>query len=133
MRHGPLVREPCIKVKVNLVDMKLHEDAIHRGPAQVYPAIREGIRGAMMTGGAVLYEPLQVMLIEAPSEYTGTLTKLVTSMRGQLLDLIQEEHQVAIKAKMPVEEFLHWSTKASKSCLSNCKPEWCRKSRRGRN
>ena len=110
MRHGPLVREPCIKVKVNLVDMKLHEDAIHRGPAQVYPAIREGIRGAMMTGGAVLYEPLQVMLIEAPSEYTGTLTKLVTSMRGQLLDLIQEEHQVAIKAKMPVMNMLGWSS-----------------------
>ncbi|HLC80407.1 MAG TPA: elongation factor EF-2 [Candidatus Nanoarchaeia archaeon] len=110
MRHGPLVREPCIKVKVNLTDMKLHEDAIHRGPAQVYPAIREGIRGAMMTGGAVLYEPLQVMLIEAPPEYTGTLTKLVTSMRGQLLDLIQEEHQVAIKAKMPVMNMLGWSS-----------------------
>src|SRR3989344_4100443 len=56
---GPLAREPCIKLKVRLVDMKLHEDAIHRGPSQVYPAIREGVRGAMMTASPVLYEPLQ--------------------------------------------------------------------------
>ncbi|MDP7476808.1 MAG: elongation factor EF-2, partial [Candidatus Woesearchaeota archaeon] len=38
MSKGPLAREPCLKVKVMLTDMKLHEDAIHRGPAQVYPA-----------------------------------------------------------------------------------------------
>src|SRR3989338_4065057 len=48
MNAGPLAKEPCIKIKVMLMDMKLHEDAIHRGPAQVYPAVREGIRGAMM-------------------------------------------------------------------------------------
>jgi elongation factor 2 len=32
MDKGPLAREPCIKVKVTMTDMKLHEDAIHRGP-----------------------------------------------------------------------------------------------------
>ena len=36
--QGPLAREPCIKMKISLDDTKLHEDAIHRGPAQVYPA-----------------------------------------------------------------------------------------------
>jgi elongation factor 2 len=42
MKAGPLAREPGIKMKVTLTDCKLHEDAIHRGPAQVYPAVREG-------------------------------------------------------------------------------------------
>src|SRR3989338_1150065 len=56
MRKGPLVREPCTGVRVNLTDMSLHEDAIHRGPAQVYPAIREGIRGAMLTASPILLE-----------------------------------------------------------------------------
>jgi len=54
MKAGPLAREPSIGVKVMLMDMKLHEDAIHRGPAQVYPAIREGIRGAMMQANPLL-------------------------------------------------------------------------------
>ena len=48
MNAGPLAREPCFNVKVTLTDCKLHEDAIHRGPAQMYPAVREGIRTAIM-------------------------------------------------------------------------------------
>ncbi|MBI1935647.1 elongation factor EF-2 [Candidatus Woesearchaeota archaeon] len=110
MRKGPLVREPCTKVKVNLMDMTLHEDAIHRGPAQVYPAIREGIRGAMLTANPLLLEPMQVMLIEAPLDYMGSLTKLVNSMRGQLLDVNQEGSMVFVKGKLPVMNMLGWSS-----------------------
>ncbi|MBI2655116.1 elongation factor EF-2 [Candidatus Woesearchaeota archaeon] len=110
MRKGPLVREPCTKIKVNLTDMTLHEDAIHRGPAQVYPAIREGIRGAMLTAGPILLEPMQVMLIEGPVDYMGQLTKLVNSMRGQLLDVTQEGTMVFVKGKMPVMNMLNWGS-----------------------
>ncbi len=110
MKKGPLVREPCVGVKVNLMDMNLHEDAIHRGPAQVYPAVREGIRGAMLLAGPILLEPMQVMLIEAPVEYTGELSKLVNSLRGQLLDVTQEGNMTMAKAKMPVMSMLGWSS-----------------------
>ena len=44
---GPIADEPVRNV-VRLVDAKLHEDAIHRGPAQTIPAVRNGIKGAMM-------------------------------------------------------------------------------------
>ena len=110
MRKGPLVREPCVGVKVSLMDMNLHEDAIHRGPAQVYPAVREGIRGAMLTAAPILLEPMQVMLIDAPVEYTGELSKLVNSMRGQLLDVTHDNNMVVVKAKMPVMSMLGWSS-----------------------
>lgn len=110
MNKGPLAREPCVGVRVNLMDMSLHEDSIHRGPAQVYPAIREGIRGAMLTGSPIMLEPMQIMLLEAPIEYTGSLTKLANSIRGQLLDLQQEETMVFIKAKLPVMNMLGWSS-----------------------
>ena len=110
MNKGPLAREPCNGVKVTMTDMTLHEDAIHRGPAQVYPAIREGIRGAMLLAGPIMLEPMQVMLIEAPMDYTGGLTKLVGSIRGQLLDMTQEGSQSMIKAKLPVMNMLSWSS-----------------------
>jgi elongation factor 2 len=90
--------------------MSLHEDSIHRGPAQVYPAIREGIRGAMLTASPILLEPMQVMLIEAPIEYTGDLSKLVNSLRGQLFDVTQEGNLTFVKAKMPVMNMLGWSS-----------------------
>ncbi|MBI2151807.1 elongation factor EF-2 [Candidatus Woesearchaeota archaeon] len=109
MKAGPLAKEPCVGVRVSLTDCKLHEDAIHRGPAQTYPAVREGIRGAMMQAGPVLFEPLQVMRIEAPNEYVGEISRLVSSKRGQLLDLNQEGEQGIIKAKLPVGELIGWS------------------------
>ena len=110
MRKGPLAREPCTGVKVIMTDINLHEDAIHRGPAQVYPAIREGIRGAMLTANPIMLEPMQIMLIEAPVEYMGSVTKLVSSMRGQLLDLNQEGALVFVKGKLPVMNMLGWSS-----------------------
>ena len=104
MSAGPLAREPCINVKVMLMDVKLHEDAIHRGPAQVYPAVREGIRGAMMLANPVIYEPLQTLQFEAPSEYMGEISKLIANKRGQLLDMQQEGEHVTVKGKLPVGE-----------------------------
>ncbi|MBS3092893.1 elongation factor EF-2 [Candidatus Pacearchaeota archaeon] len=107
---GPLAREPCMKMKLRLADIKLHEDAIHRGPAQVYPAIRDSISSAMRDAAISLFEPLQVHLIEAPSEYMSTVTKLVSSKRGQLIDVQQDEVGVKVTAKLPVAEMLGWSS-----------------------
>ena len=104
MKAGPLAREHCTKVKVLLMDMKLHEDAIHRGPAQIYPAIRDGIRIAMINAKPMMLEPVQVLQLEAPTDYTGELSKLVANKRGQLLDMEQTESHVMVKSKIPVAE-----------------------------
>ncbi len=109
MSAGPLAREPCVKVMVTLTDVKLHEDAIHRGPAQVYPAVRDAVRGAMMQAGPVLYEPFQVLRIEGPVAFMGELSGLVTSKRGQLIDMGQEGSLAVLKARMPVAEMFGWA------------------------
>jgi elongation factor 2 len=104
MSNGPLAREPCTKVKIWLEDTKLHEDAIHRGPAQVLPAVRDAIRGSMMTAAPVIFEPVQVLQIEVPIEYMGEISKLVQNRRGQLLEMNQEGEHLTVKCKMPVAE-----------------------------
>ena len=109
MKAGGLAKEPCINMMVSLMDCTLHEDAIHRGPAQMYPAVREGIRGAIMQAGPLLFEPLQIMRIECPNDYVGEVSKLVSSKRGQLLDMNQEGDITVIKAKLPVGELFGWS------------------------
>ncbi len=110
MDGGPLAREPCFGVKVIMSDLKLHEDAIHRGPAQMYPAVRESIKTSMMSAGPSIFEPMQTHLIEAPVEYTGDVTKLVMNKRGQVLELTQEGALSMVKAKLPVAEMLGWSS-----------------------
>ncbi len=106
MSAGPIAREPCVKMKVLLMDTKLHEDAIHRGPAQVYPAVRDGIRGAILLAKSMIFEPVQTMQFEAPEIYMGDLSKLISNKRGQLLDMQQEGMLVVIKAKLPVAEMI---------------------------
>lgn len=110
MKAGPLAREPCTNLKVSLVDVKLHEDAIHRGPAQVYPAVREALQEAFRKATPVLFEPVQTHVIEVPTEYMGEVTKLVTQKRGQMIDAKQEGIVTFIKAKLPVGEMIGWSS-----------------------
>jgi len=104
IKEGPIAREPGFKIKVVLTDTKLHEDAIHRGPAQVLPAVRNAIREAMMGAKATIFEPLQVLQIDAPQEFMGELSKMVQNKRGQLLDMQQEGDFITMKAKLPVAE-----------------------------
>ncbi len=101
---GALAREPCMKLKVSLMDCKLHEDAIHRGPSQVIPAVREALINAIMDAQPVLFEPVQVIQIEGPMRFMGEMTKIIQSKRGQLLNVDQEGEHVSIKAKIPVAE-----------------------------
>jgi elongation factor 2 len=110
MKAGPLSREPCTNLKVSLVDVKLHEDAIHRGPAQVYPAVREALQEAFKKATPVLFEPVQTHVIEVPTEYMGEVTKLVTQKRGQMIDAKQEGIVSFIKARLPVAEMIGWSS-----------------------
>jgi elongation factor 2 len=109
MDAGPLAREPCMKMKVSLVDIKLHEDAIHRGPAQVYPAVREGITNAMKNSSPAILEPLQIHVIDAPDSFMGAVTKLVGGKRGQMLEVSQEGSTATMKVKLPVAEMMGWS------------------------
>ena len=110
MDGGPLAREPCAKLLVTLNDCKLHEDSIHRGPAQVLPAVREAIREAMVNATAVIFEPIQVLQIEGTMDHMGPISKLIANKRGQLLDMTQEGNYITVKAKLPVGEMFGLSS-----------------------
>lgn len=101
---GPLAREPCSNLLIRIKDLKLHEDAIHRGPAQVYPAVREAIKSSMDRASPYILEPVQVIQIESPAKFLGDLSALVQNKRGQLLTVDQEGEHITAKAKMPVAE-----------------------------
>ncbi|MEK6819171.1 MAG: EF-Tu/IF-2/RF-3 family GTPase, partial [Nanoarchaeota archaeon] len=106
---GPLAKEPLMKTKLILHDAKLHVDHMHRGPAQVYPAVRLGMFECMKKAGASMFEPVQTHMIEVPVDFMGTVTQLVGSKRGVLLDVQQEGIDAVIKAKIPVAEMIGWS------------------------
>jgi len=104
MDESLLAREPAVKMKVKLMDAVLHEDSIHRGPGQVYPAVRDGIKGAIEQASPVLYEPLQVIQIDTPQDLMGNISAVIQNRRGQVLDMEQFEDTMSIIAKIPVAE-----------------------------
>ena len=103
---GPLAHEPCASMKVRLTDAKLHEDAIHRGPAQVLPAISDAIKGAMMRAKPTLLEPMQTIRIDMPEELISTVMNLVQNRRGQVIDTTTELGAAIIQAKVPTSEMI---------------------------
>ncbi|MBA3044753.1 MAG: elongation factor EF-2 [Candidatus Thermoplasmatota archaeon] len=109
MKKGPLADERVMGVKVKLMDAKLHEDTIHRGPAQVIPAIRQGICGAMCLSGRVLLEPKQKVQISVPQDVMGAATREMQQRRSVIEDMTQEGDMVTIKSKAPVSEMFGFS------------------------
>ena len=96
--------EPCSGMKVKIVDVKLHEDAIHRGPAQVLPAINDAVKEAVYVAKPTLLEPIQIIRIDLPEELMGPVMSLVQNKRGQVLDVKNELGTANIQAKLPVSE-----------------------------
>ncbi|HDD46043.1 MAG TPA: elongation factor EF-2 [Candidatus Aenigmarchaeota archaeon] len=117
MDEGPLAREPVAGVKVKLVDAVLHEDAIHRGPAQVIPAVRQAIREAMLNSKPYILEPKQIIRIDVPTEELSGAMKEIQNRRGQVLEMKEERGVTTIKAKMPVAEMFGFNS-ALKSSTS---------------
>lgn len=102
--EGPLANEPCVRLKVKLHDAKLHEDAIHRGPAQIGPAVRNAVIRGMLQSQPTVYEPLQVLRIDCPTDVMGDAMTEINNRRGQILDMNEEESAAILKAKLPVAE-----------------------------
>ena len=102
MKNGPQAKEEVMGVQVVLADTVLHEDAIHRGPAQVIPAVRDAIKEAMMNANPVLLEPIQMIRIDLPMKYVGNVSTLVQSKRGIINEVKEEGDKGVIIAEQPV-------------------------------
>lgn len=104
LRGGPLADELVQNLKIRLVDVKLHEDAIHRGPAQIIPAVRSAVKAGMLMAGDSLLEPIQKIQITVPSDQMGAATSQIQGRRGQVFDMLSEGDTMTIVGRAPVAE-----------------------------
>ena len=110
MRSGPTANEPCQGLLIKLVDAKLHEDAIHRGPAQVIPAVRNAIYGSITISDPIILEPMQKVFISTPQELMGDASRELTQRRAVVRDMQTEKDMVNIDAKAPVAEMFGFAS-----------------------
>jgi len=110
MNRGPLANEKVYGLKVRLVDAKLHEDSIHRGPAQTIPAARSGMYGAIVLGERVLLEPFQKVTVNVPQDILSGATRELQRRRGEILDMTNVGDLQTIVAKVPVAEMFGFAS-----------------------
>ncbi len=106
MESGPLTGEPIRGVKISLVDAQLHEDPVHRGPAQIMPATRQAIFAAFLSANPTLLEPIYKIQIRIPPEELGNVTGLISRKRGSIQVVEQKGPVMNVIGFIPVSESL---------------------------
>jgi elongation factor 2 len=110
LEDGPLANEPVQGALLRLHDARLHEDAIHRGPAQVIPATRNAVHRALMDAEVRLLEPIQNVRIDVPNEYMGSASGEIQGRRGRVDDMYQEGDLMVVEGIAPVSEMIGFSS-----------------------
>ncbi|MEM2319171.1 MAG: elongation factor EF-2 [Candidatus Bathyarchaeia archaeon] len=101
---GVLAKEPMYGLKVNLEDILIHEDPVHRGPAQILPMTWRPIWGAFLLSEPKLLEPVLSFECKVPNDFVSPVISLLQKRRGRILDMVNEEDMVIVKAELPVAE-----------------------------
>ncbi|KAJ7070446.1 P-loop containing nucleoside triphosphate hydrolase protein [Mycena belliarum] len=105
-KAGVVAEEPMRGVRLNVVDVTLHGDSIHRGGGQIIPAVRRAVYAASLLAKPTLQEPVFQVEIQCPSSAIGGVYSCLSTRRGQVFS---EEQRVGtpmftIKAYLPVSE-----------------------------
>ncbi|MFC6716294.1 elongation factor EF-2 [Natrialbaceae archaeon GCM10025810] len=108
--NGPLANEPVQGTLIRLHDAKLHEDTIHRGPAQVIPATREAVHKSLIDGHIKLLEPMQDVRIDVPNDHMGAASGEIQGRRGRVDDMYQEGDLMVVEGIAPVDEMIGFAS-----------------------
>ena len=103
-QNGPLCEEPMRGVKARLMDVQLHEDPAHRGPAQVMPATRRALLGSFLTARPALLEPIYKIGVSVPAQWVGDVSSIITRKRGRIVSSEQKGPITMITGYIPVSE-----------------------------
>lgn len=105
-KEGPIFGEAMRSVRINILDVTLHADAIHRGGGQIIPTMRRATYAAFLLAEPRIQEPVFLVEIQCPENAVGGIYSVLNKKRGQV---ISEEQRpgtplFTIKAYLPVNE-----------------------------
>lgn len=105
-REGVLCDENMRGVRVNVEDVTMHADAIHRGGGQIIPTARRVFYACCLTASPRLMEPMFIVDIQTVESAMGGIYSVLTRRRGII---IGEENRPGtpiynVRAYLPVAE-----------------------------
>jgi len=105
-KEGPLCEENMRGVRMNLTDVTMHADSIHRGAGQIAPPMRRCSFAAVMTGKPTLQEPVFLVEITCPKDAMSGVYNCMNLRRGCVFEENEREGTPLrqVKAYLPVAE-----------------------------
>jgi len=105
-KEGVLCDENMRGVRINIHDVTLHADAIHRGGGQIIPTARRCFYACVLTAQPRLLEPVYLVEIQCPQDATGGIYSCLNRRRGHIFEenTVQGTPMVHVKAYLPVNE-----------------------------
>lgn len=105
-KDGVLCGEGVRGMRVNLLDVVLHADAIHRGMGQIMPTARAVTYACQLTASPGLMEPVFLADIQVPQDAVGGCYGVLTRRRGHVFAEEQRPGtpMMQLKAYLPVNE-----------------------------
>lgn len=105
-RTGPLCEQPLRNVRVNLIEVKVHEEPAMREPKQIMRAVSRAILGSFLTAKPIVLEPVYRIELSTPSQWFGKCTNILASRRGKIQATENKVHVTLITGYVPVAETL---------------------------
>jgi len=103
---GCLCDENWRGIRINIDDVTLHADAIHRGAGQIMPAAKKVFQAVQIASDPVLFEPIFLVDITVPQLALSGVYQTLNARRG-VVESMQERigtPLVQIRAFLPVSE-----------------------------
>merc|ERR1712048_133675 len=105
-KEGVMTEENMRGLRLNIHDVTLHADAIHRGGGQIIPTARRVTYAGQLTATPKFVEPIFLVELQCPDDAVGGIYQCLSSRRGIVIgeEPIAGTPLVTIKAYLPVAE-----------------------------
>src|SRR5262249_51692826 len=111
-RKGAKYGFPCVDIRATLLDGKSHE--VDSSQQAFELCAIEAFREAQARAGLVLLEPVMNVVVHAPGQYLGDLTRDISRRRGEILDSILDKGRCQLHAYVPLAELFGYTTELRK-------------------
>jgi elongation factor G len=98
----------CIDIQCTLFDGKYHDVDSSQDAFKL--AGWECTRDAMLKAGIVLLEPIMNVVVHAPAQYQGDLTRDVSRRRGEILNMTSDKGRCMLHAYVPLAELFGYTS-----------------------
>jgi elongation factor G len=98
----------CVDIQATLLDGKHHE--VDSSADTFKLAAIECFRDAQLKAGLVLLEPIMNVVVHAPGQYLGDLTRDVSRRRGEILDSMLDKGRCKLHAYVPLAELFGYTS-----------------------